>query len=258
MFLPRQFKLNRKVPIMYKHKTCPDIKNNAKIKLSNSYVIATMATFILFSIYICFSFFSYTINISISDIGDSQIYKLIFDEIISLSVATLLGVFNVGFAFFFLNIACKGSASINDIFSAPTANFKKSLQLSFILAGVHTVCSLSYRLYEFKTITGNSENFAKYLILIICVLINIVVNLHLSQIYYLMLDFPDYSVLEIINLSINKMRGNCFRYFKLLLSFIPLFILGILSYGIGYLWIVPYLHASKVEFFLDLMNPDNA
>lgn len=136
MFLPRQFKLNRKVPIMYKHKTCPDIKNNAKIKLSNSYVIATMATFILFSIYICFSFFSYTINISISDIGDSQIYKLIFDEIISLSVATLLGVFNVGFAFFFLNIACKGSASINDIFSAPTANFKNpynyhlSLQVS--------------------------------------------------------------------------------------------------------------------------------
>ena len=40
------------------------------------------------------------------------------------------------------------------------------------------------------------------------------------------------------------------------LLFIPMFILGILSFGIGLIWIYPLINESRTLFFLNLMNPE--
>lgn len=44
------------------------------------------------------------------------------------------------------------------------------------------------------------------------------------------------------------------RLFYLNVSFIPLFLLGILSFGLAFLWILPYMTATETEFFLDLIK----
>ena len=50
------------------------------------------------------------------------------------------------------------------------------------------------------------------------------------------------------------MAGNVGRLIYIALSFIPLGILGIMSCYIGFLFVVPYIQATLVFFYLDLIG----
>jgi len=52
------------------------------------------------------------------------------------------------------------------------------------------------------------------------------------------------------------MKGHKWRLFKLKLSFLPLQFICLLSFGIGNLWLNPYMRMTYTEFFLDLLNPE--
>ena len=74
------------------------------------------------------------------------------------------------------------------------------------------------------------------------------------QAFFLLHDFPNYSAAELLSLSRKLMNGSKCRFFYLLASFIPLMLLGELSYGIAYLWLLPYMCTTIAEFFLDLIK----
>ena len=57
-----------------------------------------------------------------------------------------------------------------------------------------------------------------------------------------------------ITLSRKMMNGNKWKFFCLSLSFIGWMLLGILTLGIGFLFLNPYMQASKVAFFEDAYN----
>lgn len=44
------------------------------------------------------------------------------------------------------------------------------------------------------------------------------------------------------------------RLFYLYVSFLPLMLLGLLSWGLALLWVIPYMAATEAEFFLDLIR----
>ena len=56
---------------------------------------------------------------------------------------------------------------------------------------------------------------------------------------------------EAVNESKRLMAGHKWRFFCLLLSFIGWAILSALSFGIGYLWLVPYMQSAFAAFYLD-------
>ncbi|MFV0557372.1 MAG: DUF975 family protein [Enterococcus sp.] len=63
-------------------------------------------------------------------------------------------------------------------------------------------------------------------------------------------------LLETITISRKLMKGYKWKLFWLDLSFIGWHLLGILSLGIGYLWITPYLYATKAAFYDALPSPE--
>lgn len=71
---------------------------------------------------------------------------------------------------------------------------------------------------------------------------------------YLMAENPNLGVMEAIRLSKQMMVGNKWRLFKLYISFIGWILLGVLTLGIGYLWLNPYMHAAEAAFCLDIMR----
>ena len=75
-----------------------------------------------------------------------------------------------------------------------------------------------------------------------------------SQIFLLYLDNPYLACGEIMRQSKALMKGNCLRFFYLNLSFFGLSLLGILSFGVGLLWITPYITMTQVEFYRNLIN----
>ena len=79
-----------------------------------------------------------------------------------------------------------------------------------------------------------------------------------SQIYYLMFDFPEYSESQLFKMSMQLIKGHKARLFYIELSFLPLMILCVMSCGIGFLWLLPYMEATYANFYLDLIRKQSA
>ena len=73
-----------------------------------------------------------------------------------------------------------------------------------------------------------------------------------SQTYYLLHDNPDLGPLEAIRRSKEMMAGNKWKYFCLGWRFLGWALLCMLTCGIGFLWLMPYISVSQAKFYDDL------
>lgn len=68
---------------------------------------------------------------------------------------------------------------------------------------------------------------------------------------FILVEFPELSASQAIQLSRKIMSGRKFDLFYLYLSFIGWFFLCILTLGIGFLWLVPYTTGAVAAFYND-------
>lgn len=80
----------------------------------------------------------------------------------------------------------------------------------------------------------------------------IIASYSYSMTAYIMIDHPEYSAYEAIMASRDMMRGHKWRLFCLHISFIGWYILSALTWGIGLLWLNPYIEASNAAFYREL------
>lgn len=78
--------------------------------------------------------------------------------------------------------------------------------------------------------------------------------INLSQVKYLLREKPDMSSKEIMALSKELMRFHKVDYVVFQLSFIPYYILSILTLGIGFLFVIPYVKSCFALYFERLRN----
>lgn len=69
---------------------------------------------------------------------------------------------------------------------------------------------------------------------------------------FILVDNPELSANEAIDLSQKMMKGHKFDLFWLMLSFIGWILLAILTAGIGLFWLVPYMYTSVSAFYQDV------
>ncbi len=79
-----------------------------------------------------------------------------------------------------------------------------------------------------------------------------------SQCIFLLLDDEELRTIAALRKSWQLMHRKKARLFGLVLSFIGWLLLGMLSLGIGLLWIVPYLEQSITCFYLELLPVQEA
>lgn len=73
-----------------------------------------------------------------------------------------------------------------------------------------------------------------------------------SMTEYILKDNPELKNNAAIEKSMEMMQGHKLRLFLLHLSFIGWAILGTLTLGLGFLWIIPYIETSQAAFYEDL------
>ena len=66
---------------------------------------------------------------------------------------------------------------------------------------------------------------------------------------YILAENPGMAALEAIDRSKAMMDGHKADLFVLMLSFIGWTLLGAITFGIAYIWIVPYMSATYVNFY---------
>jgi uncharacterized membrane protein len=92
-----------------------------------------------------------------------------------------------------------------------------------------------------------------------CLLIipGIVKSFSYSMAFYILKDNPNIGAIEAITQSRKMMVGYKGKLFCLYLSFVGWSLLCCLSFGIGFLWLVPYINMSRANFYEELkkQNP---
>ena len=80
----------------------------------------------------------------------------------------------------------------------------------------------------------------------------IVKSLSYAMTSFILFDNPEMKNNEAIELSMKMMDGHKVDLFWLQLTFIGWAILCILTLGIGFFWLIPYIQASMVEFYKEV------
>ena len=75
-----------------------------------------------------------------------------------------------------------------------------------------------------------------------------------SQCYYLAVDYPEYTAGQILQMSKRVMEGHRKQLLYLYLSFIPMMLACIVSFGLGMIWLYPYMQGTLCNFYFDLME----
>ena len=91
-----------------------------------------------------------------------------------------------------------------------------------------------------------------FLWLLLLIVPGIIAAISYSLAFFIMSDDPDIGVMDAINKSKKMMNGYKWKYFCLGCRFIGWCLLGILSLGIGFLWIAPYMYISSAKFYEDV------
>ena len=85
--------------------------------------------------------------------------------------------------------------------------------------------------------------------LIVLIVPGVIFAIAVSMSFYILKDNPELGVIDVIERSIQMMKGHKMEYFCLGLSFIGWIILGILTLGIGFIWILPYICTADAHFY---------
>jgi len=79
-----------------------------------------------------------------------------------------------------------------------------------------------------------------------------------SMAYFILRDNPGIGALEAITQSRKMMVGYKWKLFLLCLSFLGWGLLCCLTFGIGFLWLCPYIYLSVANFYEDIKKNPNA
>ena len=120
--------------------------------------------------------------------------------------------------------------------------------------------------YSYTQIISAFKYFFKALILVLLFTISftigflllfvpgIIVALMFSQIFYIIADDPETGVIEAFKKSASLMKNNKLQLFGLGMRYFGLFILGVFTLGIWWLWLIPQAYVSFAIFYKELQS----
>ncbi len=82
----------------------------------------------------------------------------------------------------------------------------------------------------------------------------IIASIAYSMTFYILAEDKEIKPMEAIRKSKEMMYGYKWKYFRLSLRFILLSLLCILTLGIGFLWLMPYMYVTLAHFYEDVKN----
>lgn len=139
------------------------------------------------------------------------------------------GVITLGITKFVLNIATDKEVKFNDLFSGFNI-YLKTLELWILMGLCIGIAAI------FFIVPG------------------IIVALMFSQAFFLLCEHNERSITECLKESSEMMKGHKGELFVLGLSFIGWWILAVITFGIGALWVYPYQEVTLANYYMGLKN----
>jgi uncharacterized membrane protein len=149
------------------------------------------------------------------------------DSFLAIVSIIIAGPMALGYTSFSLNISRNKEAMVEDVFSG-FQNFGTSL-------GAYLLMLIFILLWS-----------------LLLIIPGIIAALSYSMTFYILADDPSIKPMDAIDKSKAMMQGNKWKYFLLNLRFIGWAILCLFTFGIGFLWLIPYIQISVAKFYDDI------
>ncbi len=141
-----------------------------------------------------------------------------------LALATLSGALSVGAARYFLNTASLRNPQVIQLFSS-FKNYRNTVEMRLLKTGLTLLWSL------------------------LLVVPGVIAALRYAMTSYIMAVNPNTKATDALRLSEQMMRGYKRAYFRLQVSFLGWYLLCLLTAGVGFFFIAPYIETAKAAFF---------
>lgn len=232
----------------YKSLSNKEIRAYARERLLGNLTAPVISTLLFF-----FAAYIFRLCRELGIIGGS-VPSFIFYIILSLVISTFWGIFDYGLRFFYISLVTKKETKVSNIFAGFKGSTETILAASLSLTLLNLLCLSPFYIYGFffapDTITGLTITLGSY---IICSVVYYLVSIIFAPMYFIICDHPGmpFPVVLILNFSMMSFK-KWLKYLGLQLSFIPLYLLSFISFGIGFLWVIPYVYTSYTYFYEDL------
>ena len=203
--------------------TREELKTKAKESLSGRYGEVIVAMLLVYAI-------SSIVMIITNSICHSLNFNITITSCVR-NIVTLLtnSVVGVGMMNYYLKISRNEKVEISNLFE------RTDLIVPYIILAILTAVFITLWSFLF-IIPGIIAAFAY------------------SQSQYIIIDEKDLKPLEIIKKSKEMMKGHKIDLFILSLSFIGWAILGVFTFGILYIWLIPYMSVTLANFYNDVKS----
>lgn len=231
-------------------KTCRQLKTAARGNLVGNYRI-TMGAFVIVMLLgtIIEIPFSRLVNGAAPPTTNYIIYY-----IAEFLIAILSGVLQIGLFRIHLSIARKKECNVSDVFCC----FKSSTDryiLGYLLVFAVSLIGMLPALYVYFFCNLTLAKLPLIIgLLLLSLVLSVFINIVLALVFFVMLDNEDMSIVQCFKKAVGLMKGNKGRLFYIYLSFIGMWLLVVLSLGIGYLWVEPYMIQTYTMFYLDVIG----
>lgn len=236
-------------------KSSAELKAGARERLLGHYGTVICAELITLALSGTASF-AVSLLVDITTVMGSIIYYAIL-----FFISVLMGLFTSGTCYLYLKLICGRPASVGDLFYGFQLAPDKAITVQAWLTLLTYISSLPQFIltYKISTVGYQAEKILPLLLpyalsLILSGVVSVVLGLLYAQAFYLLHDFPQYTAKELLKKSRRLMIHHKGRLFYLYVSFLPLMLLGLFSFGLALLWVVPYMNATQTVFFLDLIQ----
>ena len=245
------------------------MKAKAKDQLLGNYGIATGSFALLFAL--CYGVMVIVMSAFYNGISDNvlsgaqmSIGRYVETQILSIVITLISVIFSVGYLYILRRISAGDRPALSELFFVFKNHPDKVIMIGLIMTVTQAILLLPSNILSFNgifrddgTFVDGKKLFLWVLLYLTGFIISLVIDIMLAMSFMIYLDDPETPVIDIVKGSISMMRGNKFRYFYMLLSFIGYWILIILSLGIAMLWVVPYQSMTALNFYDDIKDSTN-
>ena len=192
-----------------------ELKQNAKMQLKGNLWLSI-------AVLVVYQLVSYVPNL-LGMLSES----VFLAGIMSIITVGLTGILSIGVCRFFINLANDSNSQFSDLWYGFN-NILKAFGVSLLVALLVFLGSLLF------------------------VVPGIILTYMYSQVYYVMAQNPELSVIDALKESARIMKGHKFELFVLELSFLGWMILVGITFGIVGLYVIPYYNATLTNYYLSI------
>lgn len=190
--------------------------------------------------------------------GDGLV-NTVLSYVVIFFVDIVLGTLQFGLSALYMNLQYRQEATLSDLFRG----FRESSLQIVEIQAYYTLLILAAQI----PVTAIEDYYNNYglthpIPLLIATIVACVFSISLTLwatlsyalVWYILLDYPDMNWRDVLRRSRMLMKGNKRVLLYMNLSFIPLYLVSILSLGIASLWVKAYRCAAEAAFYRGLMH----